>query len=80
MVIPVLVRKKNVDLCFCVDYGKLNDVKRKGCFLLPQIDDSLDMLAGARWFSTLTLKSGYWQVDLCPDDKDKTILSGSRAI
>jgi hypothetical protein len=39
---------------------------------LPQTDDTLDMPAGAKWFSTLELKSGYWQVDLNPDDKEKT--------
>jgi hypothetical protein len=65
----VLVRKKNGELRFCVDYRKLNDVTKKDCFPLPRIDDTLDTLAGANWFSTLDLKSGYWQVDVHPDDK-----------
>jgi hypothetical protein len=63
----VLFRKKNRDLRFCVDYWKMNFIK-KGTFPLPWIDDTLDMLAGAKWFSTLDLKSGYWQVDLHPDN------------
>jgi hypothetical protein len=72
---PILVWKKNRDLCFCVDYGKLYSVTMKGCFPLPQIDVTLNMLAGAKWFSALTLKSGYWQVDIHPDDKEKTAFS-----
>jgi hypothetical protein len=44
----VLVRKKNGDLRFCVDYRKLNDVTKKDCFPLPSIDDTLDTLAGAK--------------------------------
>jgi hypothetical protein len=65
----VLVRKKNGDLSFCGDYRKLNDVTRKDCLPLPWIDDTLDTLAGAKWFSTLDLKSGYWQLDLHMDNK-----------
>jgi hypothetical protein len=68
----VLVRKKNGELRFCVDYRKLNNVTKKDCFLLPRIDDTLDTLAGAKWFSTLDLKSGNWQVDVHPDDREKT--------
>jgi hypothetical protein len=53
----VLVRKKNEELRFCVDYRKLNDVTRKESFPLPRIYDTLDTLSGAKWFSTLDLKS-----------------------
>jgi predicted ArsR family transcriptional regulator len=66
----VLVRKKDGELRLGVDYRKLNDVTKKDCFPLPRIDDTLDTLAGAKWFSTLELKRGYWQVDLHPDPKD----------
>jgi hypothetical protein len=75
----VLVQKKNGDLHFCVNYRKLNDVTRKDCFPLPRIDDTLDTLAGAKWFSTLDLKSGYWQVDLHPD-KEKTAFSTGQGL
>jgi hypothetical protein len=51
------------------DYRKLNDIARKDHFPLPQIDHTLDTLARAKWFSTLDLKSDYWQVELHLDDK-----------
>jgi hypothetical protein len=75
----VLVRKENWDLGFCVDYKKLNDRIRKDCFPLLRIDDTLDTLAGAKWFSTLDLKTGYWQVDLHPEDK-KTLFSAGQGL
>jgi hypothetical protein len=70
----VLVRKKN-ELRFCVDCRKLNNVTKKDCFPLPRIDNTLDTLSGAKWFSTLDLKSGYWQVDVHPDDREETAFS-----
>jgi hypothetical protein len=75
-----LVRKKNGSLRFCVDYRTLNDVTRNGCFPHPRIDDTLDKLAGAKWFSTLDLKSGYWQVALHPEDKEKTVFSTGQGL
>jgi hypothetical protein len=59
-----------------VDYKKLNDVIKMGCFPLPQIDDTLDPLTGAKWFSTLDLKSGYWQLDQHPEDKKTAFSKG----
>jgi hypothetical protein len=76
----VLVRKKNGNLRCSVGYRRLNDVTKKDCFPLPRIDDTLDTLAVAKWFSTLDLKSGYWQVALYPEDKEKTAFSTGQGL
>ena len=67
----VLVKKKDGTTRFCVDYRKLNQATVKDSYPLPRIDNSLDALAGARWFSTLDLSSGYWQVEMEESDKQK---------
>ena len=71
----VFVKKKDGSLQFCIDYRKLNDVTVKDSYPLPRIDDSVEALAGASWFSTLDLKSGYWQVELDDQAKEKTAFS-----
>ena len=68
----VIVRKQDGTPRFCVDYRKLNLITERDVYPLPHIDDIIDRLAGSRYFSTLDLKSGYWQVPLAEEDKCKT--------
>ncbi len=50
----------------------MNAVTRKDAYPLPRVDDTLDTLAGSRWFITLDLLSGYWQVEVELKDSEKT--------
>ena len=56
----------------CVDYRGLNAVTKADAFPLPRIDDLLDQLGGAKYFSTLVLTSGFWQIQMEPQSCEKT--------
>ena len=68
----VLVRKTDEGLRFCIDLCKLNTRTVKDGYSLPIIEDTLECLHGAVWFSTLDLKCGYWQVELEEEAKPLT--------
>ena len=68
----VLVKKFDGTLRFCVDYRQLNNLTVKDSFPLPRIDTCFDALGGAKYFSTLDLRQGYWQVENDPETADKT--------
>ena len=68
----VLVRKKCGGLRMCVDYRKLNAFTESDAYPLPRIEESLDALQGAKYFSTIDLASGYWQIKMSEDDRPKT--------
>jgi hypothetical protein len=68
----LLVKKKDNSWRFCVDYRKLNSITVNNKFPLPIIDEFLDKIARAKYFSTIDLASGFHQIRLLPIDEAKT--------
>ena len=68
----VMVRKKDGSHRFCIDYRALNAVTKADTYPLPHIDDLLDQLGECKYFSTLDLASGYWQIRVHADSQEKT--------
>ncbi len=67
-----LVLKPNGKWRFCIDFRKLNGITRKDNHPLPRIDMLLEKFEGSRWFSTMDMASGYWQVEMDEKDIEKT--------
>ena len=68
----VLVKKKNGEMRFCIDFRAINKITKKDSFPMPLVADTLDALSGTQYFTTLDLKSGYWQIELDPSAREKT--------
>ncbi|XP_039038705.1 uncharacterized protein LOC120176331 [Hibiscus syriacus] len=70
---PMLFQKKHDgSLRMCIDYRALNKLTVKNKYLIPLIADLFDQLGGARWFTKLDLRSGYYQVRIAEGDEPKT--------
>ena len=69
----MLVKKKSGDIRFACDFRQVNKVTRQDAYPLPRIDDALDSLHNAKWFSACDLKGAYWQVPIKESDRHKTI-------
>ena len=70
----VVVDKKDGSKRFCTDFRKLNLICKRSSWPLPVIDDMLAVLGKSKYFTTLDLKSGYWQIPLDERDKEKLFL------
>jgi len=68
----VLIPKKNGGHRFCIDYRKLNAVTKKDVYPLPRMEDALDNMGGAKFFTTLDLISGFYQIEVDEQDREKT--------
>ncbi len=68
----VIARKKNGAIRMCIDYRTLNARTIPDQYTTPRIEDALDCLSGSRWFSVLDLRSGYYQIPMAEEDKEKT--------
>ena len=71
----VLVPKKDGSVRFCVDYRRVNEVSQFDAYPMPRVDELLDRLGTARFFTTLDLTKGYWQIPLSPESKEKSAFS-----
>ena len=68
----VLMRKKDGGLWFCIDFRRLNSRTKKDAYPLPRMQETMESMVGTQFFSTMDLKSGFWQVKMAKDSQQYT--------
>ena len=68
----VLVRKKDGGLRFCIDFRRLNSRTKKDAYPLPRMQETMESMVGTHFFSTMDLKSGFWQVKMAKNSQQYT--------
>jgi hypothetical protein len=76
----MLVQKKDGTWGLFIDYRALNKITVWNRYLIPRIDDLLDQLKGAKYFSKIELNSGYHQVPIEPSDVWKTAFKSKEGL
>ena len=75
-----MVRKKDGSYRYCVDYRRMNSVTIKDAFPVPDVKDALDSLRGAKYFATIDLLSGYWQLGMTQRAKERSAFCTRRGL
>ena len=70
--VVVLVCKKDGGLQFCIDFHRLNSQTKKDAYPLPRMQETMESMVGAQFFSTMDLKLGFWQVKMAKDSQQYT--------
>ena len=70
--------KSDGSMRFCVDYQDLNAITKVDEYPLPRVDECLDLLSGHKYFSTLDLATGYWQVKMAEESQEKNSIYNSQ--
>jgi len=68
-------KKGKQEVRLCLDFRKLNAITERQCFPMPNVEDLLDKLNGAGYFSTIDLGNAYYQVQLAEESQEKTAFS-----
>jgi len=75
-----MVRKKDGSFRFCIDYRRMNAVTVKDAFPVPDVKDALDSLRGAKYFATIDLLSGYWQLGMTDRARERSAFCTRRGL
>ena len=74
----VFVKKKDRTIRPCVDYRRLNAVTAKDAYPLPRVHECLDSLEGEKYFCSVDLTQGFFQIPVKESDIEKTAFSTSK--